>query len=64
MIFPAGLFEDDSFKRAVMLLNANQYGLPQARKRIYFAAIPFDHSMIQDAPTAGIVDAVEQTVRT
>ena len=27
-------FEDDGFMLAVMLLNANQYGLPQARKRI------------------------------
>ena len=36
-------FEDGGFMIAVMLLNANQYGLPQASKRLYFAAIPVDH---------------------
>lgn len=45
-----------------MVLNSLDYGLPQARKRLYIVAIPMDHPLLAMPPEAALVDQLQQNV--
>ena len=47
-------FDEEGFLTAVVLMDAAEYGLPQARRQIYIIAIPLDHPMLCSPPMAGL----------
>ena len=57
------IFEDDGFAFAALLVNALDYGLPQARKRVYLVAVPLDHELLQVVPTAGFTTELEAMMK-
>ena len=57
------MFEDDGFAFAALLVNALDYGLPQARKRVYLVAVPLDHELLQVVPTAGFTTELEAMMK-
>ena len=55
-------FDEEGFLTAVVLMDATEYGLPQARRRIYIIAIPLDHPMLCSPPMAGLSSKIEKAI--